>query len=72
MYYTPKMSLSRRTDGVGGWLVLFSFCLTVNIFVGRKTVLFESGDALIFVGKTVLHGVDDTLDQRMSLQARQH
>jgi hypothetical protein len=72
LYYTPKMSLSRHTDGVGGWLVLFSFGLTVNFFVGQKTVLFESGDALIFVSATVQHGVDDTLDHATLRDQRHH
>ena len=48
-------------DGQGGWLVLFSLGSTVNFHVGGVTVAFESGDALLFKGATVMHGVDATL-----------
>ena len=37
-------------------VVLFSFGLTVDFFVGHKTLTIESGDALIFNGAAA-HGV---------------
>ena len=63
LFYNPQMTLHRHTDGgIGHWLVLFSFGHTVRFFAGDKSVDFESGDALIFLGATVMHGVDMTLD----------
>jgi len=61
LYYTPQAKLGHHKDGMGSWLVLFSFGLTVDFFVGGESVVFESGDALIFVGNSVEHGIDNTL-----------
>merc|ERR1719498_2112753 len=48
--------LVHHVDGMGNWVVLFSFGLTVDFFVGHRTVCIESGDALVFNGGAA-HGV---------------
>jgi len=62
LWYSPEATLFRHVDGVGGWLTLFSLGNTVRFYVGDETVDFESGDALVFKGASVMHGVDQTLD----------
>ena len=56
-YQQGTNQLPHHVDGLGGWVVLFSFGLTVDFFVGHKTLCIESGDALIFNGAPE-HGVD--------------
>ena len=55
-YNAGKNELPHHVDALGNWVVLFSFGLTVDFFVGHKTVCVESGDALIFNGAAA-HGV---------------
>lgn len=53
-------SLPRHVDGIDGWVVLFSFGCSVEFDVGGKTVLIETGDALVFNGgaaHAVVHGI---------------
>ena len=48
-YKAGKNELPHQVDALGNWVVLlFSFGLTVDFYVGHKTVCIESGDALIF------------------------
>ena len=58
-YNKGRNELPHHVDGTGSWVVLFSFGLTVDFYVGHKTVCVESGDALIFNGSPshgVVHG----------------
>ena len=55
-YNAGKNELPHHVDALGNWVVLFSFGLTVDFYVGHKTVCVESGDALIFNGAAA-HGV---------------
>lgn len=55
-YNKGRNELPHHVDGLGNWVVLFSFGLTVDFYVGHKTVCIESGDALIFNGGAA-HGV---------------
>ena len=55
-YSKGTNTLPHHVDGIGGWVVLFSFGLTVDFFVGHRTVCIESGDALVFNGGPA-HGV---------------
>ena len=51
-----QKELPHHVDALGNWVVLFSFGLTVDFYVGHKTLCIESGDALIFNGGAA-HGV---------------
>lgn len=55
-YKQGANELPHHVDGLGGWVVLFSFGATVDFFVGHKTLCIESGDALVFNGAPA-HGV---------------
>ena len=55
-YKAGKNELPHHVDALGNWVVLFSFGLTVDFYVGHKTLCIESGDALIFNGGAA-HGV---------------
>ena len=59
--YPRGSTLHHHVDGVGRWVVLFSFGLTCDFHVAGRTVSIESGDALVFNGggaHAVMHGLD--------------
>ena len=59
--YPRGSTLHHHVDGIGRWVVLFSFGLTCDFHVGGRTVTIESGDALVFNGSAthaVMHGLD--------------
>jgi len=55
-YPVNTNQLPLHVDATGNWVVLFSFGLSVDFFVGHQTVVIESGDALVFNGGAA-HGV---------------
>ena len=62
-----------HVDGTGSWVVLFSFGLTVDFYVGHKTVCVESGDALIFNGSPahgVVHGLTNPVRRNATYRGK--
>jgi hypothetical protein len=68
-----QSALPHHVDAIGGWVVLFSFGLTVDFFVGHKTVCIESGDALVFNGGPahgVVHGFSQPVRSHATLRGQ--
>ena len=68
-YNAGKNELPHHVDALGNWVVLFSFGLTVDFYVGHKTVCVESGDALVFNGAAA-HGVVHGFTHAVRLHSR--
>mmetsp|Transcript_25864 Transcript_25864/g.78333 ORF Transcript_25864/g.78333 Transcript_25864/m.78333 type:complete len:480 (-) Transcript_25864:171-1610(-) len=59
--YPRGSTLPHHIDGMGRWVVLFSFGLSCDFHAGGRTLTIESGDALVFNGgpaHAVMHGLD--------------
>lgn len=72
-YHQGRNELPHHVDGLGGWVVLFSFGATVDFFVGHKTLCIESGDALVFNGAPahgVVHGFTHPVRQHATCRGK--
>lgn len=72
LVYDHGTTLPRHVDGCGHWVILLSFGVTVDFFAGDRSIMFESGDALIFNGSkthAVMHGID-RLRKKASLRGK--